>query len=60
MELIKDSDIDLRYGNVIINKMENININAKTDRGKKEIKNNNSESDIELKIYNKSGNINVN
>ena len=60
INLNKDSDINLRYGNVIINKIEDINIKAKTDRGKKEVKNNNKKSDIKLEIYNKSGNIKVN
>lgn len=60
IKLIKDSNINLRYGNVIINKIEDINIKAKTDRGTKEIKNNNKKSDIKLEIYNKSGDIKVN
>ena len=60
MKLIKASNINLRYGNVIINKIEDINVKAKTDRGKKQIKNNNKKSDIKLEIHNKSGNIKIN
>lgn len=60
INLTKDSNINLRYGNVIINKIEDINIKAKTDRGKKEVKNNNKKSDIKLEIYNKSGDIKIN
>lgn len=60
IKLTKDSNINLRYGNVIINKIEDIYVDAKTDRGKKEVKNNNKESDIKLEIYNKSGDIKVN
>lgn len=60
INLTKDSNINLRYGNVIINKIEDIKVDAKTDRGKKEVKNNNKKSDIKLEIYNKSGDIKVN
>lgn len=60
IKLTKDSNINLRYGNVIINKTEDINVEAKTDRGKKEVKKNNKKADIKLEVYNKSGNINVN
>lgn len=60
IKLIKDSNINLRYGNVILNKIEDINVDAKTNRGKKEIKNNNKKADIKLEIYNKSGDIKVN
>ena len=60
INLIKNSDINLRYGNVIINKIEDINVKARTDRGKKEVKNNNKKSDIKLEIHNKSGDIKVN
>lgn len=60
IKLTNDSNIDLRYGNLIINKIEDINIKAKTDRGKKEVKNNNKKSDIKLEIHNKSGDIKIN
>ena len=60
INLTKDSIINLRYGNVIINEIKDINVDAKTDRGKKEVKNNNNKSDIKLKIHNKSGDIKVN
>lgn len=60
IKLIKDSNINLRYGSVIINKIEDIYVDAKIDRGKKEVKNNNKKANIKLEVYNKSGDIKVN
>lgn len=58
--LEKDSYIESKYGDIEINTINEIYIDAKSDHGKVEVKNNNKESDIVLKIHNKSGDININ
>ncbi|MBE6160820.1 MAG: DUF4097 domain-containing protein [Firmicutes bacterium] len=56
----RDSKINVDVGEITVNNIDDINIDAKTDVGEKNIKNNNKNSDITLKVRNDVGDININ
>ena len=54
-----DSSIKANYGKIKIGKTNEIKIKTKTDRGKSKVKNNYKNSEIELDVYNKKGDITI-
>lgn len=59
MDIEKNSQIKLNLGDVKINKINDVYIEADTNLGKIDIRNNNPKSDINLKISNDCGDIKV-
>jgi len=60
LNLINNSYIDVEYGNIEIAKTNNINIDAKTNRGELKIERNNKKSNIEFKVNSYRGDIKIN
>ena len=60
LNITKSSQVATSYGDIEIGKTNDINITAKTDLGDTYVKNNNSKSDINLKLNTSFGDIKVN
>lgn len=60
VDLKVDSKIVTDFGNVTVEKTNDLNIETKTDAGKKHVENSNRKADVTLEIETDCGNINVN
>lgn len=58
-DLKADSSIETNFGNINIEKKNDLNIETKTDAGKVNVENNNRKADVTLNIESDCGNINV-